>query len=99
MQDLEGVGVEAIRRAVREADAIAIDEIGPMELHSKAFVEAVREALRSRKPLIATIHYKARHSLLNEVRNMKNKEIITVTLENRERLPEIIAERLLREKP
>jgi len=99
MQDLEGVGVEAIRRAVREADAIAIDEIGPMELHSKAFIDAVREAIKSQKPLIATIHYKARHPLLDEVRKMKNKEIITVTQENRAGLPERIAKMLLEGKP
>ncbi len=45
VQDLQHLGVDAIRRAVAEADVVIVDELGPMELHSIAFILAVERAL------------------------------------------------------
>ncbi|WP_297465704.1 NTPase [Thermococcus sp.] len=58
VDELERVGVSAIRRAILEADLVVIDEIGPMEYRSREFVRAVGEALRSEKPLLAVVHRK-----------------------------------------
>jgi nucleoside-triphosphatase len=44
LSGLEAVGVEAIRTAVRARRLIVIDEIGPMEIRSAAFYDAVNEA-------------------------------------------------------
>ncbi|MGB9756831.1 MAG: nucleoside-triphosphatase, partial [Candidatus Bathyarchaeales archaeon] len=49
LNDLDGVGAEAILKAVRECDVIAVDEIGPMELFSERFRVAVGKAFESGK--------------------------------------------------
>ena len=91
LADLEGVGVRAIEDAIERADVVAVDEVGPMELYSHRFVEAVRRALASPKPVLGTIHYRARGPLLDEIRGSKRAEIITVSLHNRDRLPSLVA--------
>jgi len=91
IEDLEGVGVEAILRAVDEADLVVIDEVGPMELFSERFVEAVRLALESGKPVLGTIHWRARGPLLDEIRRSPSVRIMTVSPSNRERLPALVA--------
>jgi nucleoside-triphosphatase len=40
-------GIEAIRSAVRDKQLIVIDEIGPMEIRSPMFCDAVEEALET----------------------------------------------------
>ena len=56
LDDLNSVGVSAIRRALKNADLIIIDEIGAMEYKSREFAEAVEEVIKSEKPLLATVH-------------------------------------------
>jgi len=94
LADLENVGVRAIREAIGHADIVVIDEVGPMELFSAEFRRAVREALESGKPVLGTIHYRARGPLLNAIREDPSIEVITVTLQNRDRLPEQVASML-----
>jgi len=94
LRDLEEVGVGAILSAIEEADLIVIDEVGPMELFSPKFVEAVRRALACGKPVLGTIHYRARGPLLDEVRRSPFVRIITVDLSNRDELPERVAAEL-----
>lgn len=50
------VGLSALERAVGEADVIAIDEIGPMELRIPELRSAMIEALKSGKPFIVVAH-------------------------------------------
>jgi nucleoside-triphosphatase len=52
---LERIGVEAVREAVRRQRLVVIDEIGPMEIRSAIFRDAVNEALDSEVPVLATI--------------------------------------------
>ena len=68
MRALEGVGVKAIRNAINEADVIVIDEVGKMEVESKGFVSAVKDALDSDKPMLLTLHKKSRNPLLQDIR-------------------------------
>jgi nucleoside-triphosphatase len=95
IEDLNAIGAQAILDAVENCDVIAIDEIGPMELFSEKFKEAVRKALESRRLVIAIIHWKARDVLISEARKREDVEIITVTYENREKLNEQVAEKAL----
>ena len=89
LNDLERIGVSAIRKAVQEADVIAIDEIGPMELYSEEFKNAVTEAFNSGKPVVATIHIRADRYPFT--RNLKRKaKLFYLTLENRDKIPEIV---------
>ena len=88
IDDLERVGVGAIERALREADVIIIDEIGPMELYSGKFVDATARALNSPKPVVATIHVKAkRYPAARDILSRGDVKVYYLTLENRSRVP------------
>jgi nucleoside-triphosphatase len=93
--DLQRIGAAAIERALAEADIIAIDEVGPMELHSQTFILALQRALESPKPLVCTIHKRASHPMVTSIRSRFARNITEVTLSNRELLPEMLVERLI----
>jgi len=86
IEDLNTVGAQAITEAVEKCEVIAIDEIGPMELFSERFKEAVRKALESHKLVLAVVHWKAQDALINEAKRREDAETTSVTLENRESL-------------
>src|SRR5438046_6812648 len=52
---LEAVGINAIWEALQAQRPIVIDEIGPMEIRSVVFREAVMDALDNELPVLATI--------------------------------------------
>lgn len=89
--DLDGVGTEAIEKANKECDIVAVDEVGPMELFSEKFKLAVKDAVDGRKPVIATIHWRTEDQVLKEIRTRQDAEIFVVTWENRDSLPPAIA--------
>jgi nucleoside-triphosphatase len=93
IQDLNGVGAQAILDAVEKCAVIAIDEIGPMELFSEKFKEATRKALESCKLVVAVVHWKAQDNLIIEALKREDAELTTVTYENREKLHLTIAEK------
>jgi nucleoside-triphosphatase len=82
---LENVGAEAVRRALRARRLVVIDEIGPMEIRSRTFREAVNEALDSGTAILATI---AARSLpfADAIKKRADVAVIEVRLDNRERL-------------
>lgn len=87
IDNLERLGVRAIVDAVASADLVVIDEIGPMELLSQAFKKAVAQALDSPKPVLATIHYRARDDPFGRaVLSRHDCQLFTVTESNRESL-------------
>ena len=90
MRDLEGIGVVAILNAVEGMDVVAVDEVGPMELFSEKFKDAVRKAVESRKLVVGVVHWKARDRLIEEVRARQDSQVYLVNVENRERLCEEI---------
>jgi nucleoside-triphosphatase THEP1 len=55
VRGLENIGVKAIHAALKARQLIVIDEIGPMEIRSAPFRDAVIEALDSESPVLATI--------------------------------------------
>lgn len=93
LEDLDSIGAEAVANAVKNADVVTIDEIGPMELYSERFKEAVKRAVESRKLVIGTIHWKVTDRLIGEVRAREDAEIFKVTYENREDLHRMIIEK------
>lgn len=92
LEDLNNIGVNAIINAIENFDIIAIDEIGPMELHLERFKEAVWKAAESGKLVVSTIHWKARDRLIEELKTREDAEIYEVTYKNRENLHKIIVE-------
>jgi nucleoside-triphosphatase len=91
LADLEGVGVSAISEAVERSDVVVVDEIGPMELFSERFRQAVKRVVDCERLVICVIHWKARDRLLEEIGAREDAQIYVVTLENRGGLPATVA--------
>jgi nucleoside-triphosphatase len=96
LEDLDSIGVAAILTALKDADIVLIDEIGPMELLSEKFENAVQQVLNSSKLAIGTIHYKDYHSLVKQIKSRKDTDIVKVTLENRTHLPFLITNKAIK---
>ena len=95
LEDLNRVGAGAIERALRYADVVFIDEIGPMELYSRRFKEAVEAAFLSSKPLVGTIHIRAsRYPFARGILERFRPEVYELTLQNRESVPSIVYRKL-----
>ncbi len=86
LDDLENIGTVAITQALEKCSAIAIDEIGPMELYSQKFKQAVAQALESKKLVLVVVHGKANDPLVTQVKRRVDAEIFNVTFSNRESL-------------
>jgi nucleoside-triphosphatase len=91
---LEEIGVKAIESALAKCDITVIDEIGPMELKSEKFIKTVRKAFESERNIIATIHYKSRHSLVEEIKTRKDVIVYEINENNRDSVRKEIVERL-----
>jgi nucleoside-triphosphatase len=92
-EDLERIGVPAIREAVRRARLVVMDEIGRMELCSPAFRRAVEDALGSPVPVLGTIQDR-NSPFLDAVRARDDVEIVRVSEANRDPLVETLVERV-----
>ncbi len=92
LTDLQEVGAGAVERAMEEAELVVIDEVGPMELLSERFSEAVEVALESDRPMLVVVHAKSRHPLAKRIR--EEFRLFVVTEENRDGLVEEIASEL-----
>ncbi len=81
---------------ITPVDLYVIDEIGKMELLSEKFIQQLTELLARPTHLLATIANKGR-GLIEQLKSRRDIEVVKVTGENRERLPEELAQRILRE--
>ena len=93
LEDLDNIGANAIVNAAENFDVVAIDEIGPMELFSEKFKEAVRKAVEGGKLVVGVVHWKARDRLIEEVKKREDTEVFVVAYENRNKLHETIVEK------
>ena len=82
---LETVGVEAVREAVRRRRLVVIDEIGPMEIRSAIFRDAINETLDSEVPVLATIFARPL-PFTDAIKSRPDVTLIEVRPDNRERL-------------
>jgi nucleoside-triphosphatase len=96
LADIERIGVAAIKRAVNEADIVIVDEIGPMELKSHQFIEAVEIALASPKHFLGTLHKHSSNELVNKIKSNPTCQVVKITPINRETLPREIVTRFTR---
>ncbi len=90
LTDLDSIGANSIKNALAQLDPIIIivDEIGPMELKSKKFIEAVEEAIESGKSMLVSVHHRSEHELVKRVK--KKFEMFEVTEENRNEMANLI---------
>lgn len=76
-----------------DCDLTVIDEIGPMELRSEKFIRVVEVAFESDRSVIATIHYKSKHPLVEELKRRKDVIIYEINQANRDKVLEEILRR------
>jgi nucleoside-triphosphatase len=90
LTDLNDIGVKAVVEAAQSLDAVIVDEIGPMELLSNRFTQAVINVAEGRKLVVCTIHWKMKSRLTEDVKKREDAEVYVVTHENRDKLPQIV---------
>jgi nucleoside-triphosphatase len=95
VRGLAEVGGSALREAALRADLIVIDEVGPMELTSPEFRRGVQACLGSGRPVLAVVHEMMKDPLIEEVRALPRKELVEVSLHNRESLPDVLSAQIL----
>jgi len=92
---LEIVGVEAVREAVRAKRLVVIDEIGPMEIRSAIFRDAVSEALDSGAPILGTITARP-FPFADAIKKRRDLALIEVRPDNRAQLVSELSEQFKR---
>ena len=93
LECVEEIGALAIKRGIKTGKTIIIDEIGKMEILSRPFRLAVLDALDSKCPVVGTMLFK-RQPFCDKIRARKDVEILEVTEDNRDKLTEIILQKL-----
>ena len=84
VENLEKVGVSALRNGLKDCQVIIVDEVGPMELKSKLFKETVRQILSSDKSSVFTVHYKSKDDLVQEIKT--KSKLYEMTTDNRKKI-------------
>lgn len=90
---LDDVAVTIIRRAMRQALILFIDEIGKIELSSQAFQRAVEDAI-ARGPRVVATGGLQRLPFLDTLKRRRDVELIPLTESNRKALLEELTARL-----
>ncbi len=91
VEAIERVIIPTLNRAVAQADLIVIDEIAKMELSHPAFAEVVWKCLESSKPVLGVIQ-RSQLPFIEKVKARADTVVWEVTPQNRNKLPEQIAE-------
>lgn len=96
VQRFESVALEVLQKALdQKGKVVVIDEIGKMELFSKAFRELVVEFFYNPKyTVVATLPIRDVHPLVAQIRRLQGAVLLEVNKENRDHLPEQILELL-----
>jgi nucleoside-triphosphatase len=87
LEGIDSVAVPALYRAMEQGQIVVIDEIGPMEILSKPFCQAVLEMLDSEAPVLGTI-VQRRNAFADQVKEHPRVTVRQVTVTNRDRIAE-----------
>lgn len=90
---IDNLAVPAVRQAQRQKQIVVLDEIGPMEILSEVFCQAVLEILTSPVLVIGTIVQRSQ-PFADRVKGHGRVTVKEVTPDNRDRLPESICTEL-----
>jgi nucleoside-triphosphatase len=94
LRALESVGVASVQRALSENAPVVIDEIGPMELFSRAFCQVVLDALDSPCAVFGSV-VKRSQPFADQVKARPDVTVIEVHRGNRDALVERVLALLL----
>jgi nucleoside-triphosphatase len=91
VEEMERVGVSALRHALRSSELIVMDEIGRMENYCPSFQGVVLDALDAPQSVLGTLQMRST-SFLDRIRRRQDVTVKLVTPQNRDKLPaELIA--------
>ena len=93
VRSFEQLVLPELERDPNTVDLFLVDEIGKMECVCPGFVASMQRVLELNVPLIATVSQQGK-GLVQDVKNRPDVQIITVTAENREQLPQTLLDRL-----
>lgn len=85
VEDFEEAVVPVLNCEQRDVDLFVIDEIGKMECFSERFVSAVRDLLRSEKPVLATVARKGT-GFISEAKNRPEVDLFSLSRDNYDRI-------------
>ncbi len=94
LQELDRVGVAALQRGLDRGYVLVADEIGRMQLFSRAFRQTIFEAVRAGHPLLGTI-MQGRNPHADRVKAHKNVEVITLRDDNRNEVLTLLRSRFV----
>jgi nucleoside-triphosphatase len=83
VEELDRVAVAAMRSGMERGHVIVADEIGRMQLYSRAFRQTVLEAVHDGYPLLGTIMC-GRNPYADRIKKQRNVEVLNLTHENRQ---------------
>ena len=94
--DLAGCvfAVKMLRKAIADAEVIICDELGSMEFKSKEFVDCVSGMLELDKHIIAVVHKRLKHPVIDRYRE-KTSFMIELDIQNRNKVPYLLLDRLI----
>lgn len=92
LEPLERLAIPALQPA--PGTLVVIDELGKMELASRAFRDAVEELFASPADVVATVHL-SRHPLTDALKARPDVERLQVTAANRDDLARILVRKLM----
>ncbi len=96
LASFERLGVSALQKGLEDrAPVLVVDEIGKMELFSRRFVETLGGVFdpEATHAVLGTLMVgRSRH--VDELRRRRDIRIVTVTAENRDRLPQYLSAEL-----
>lgn len=95
LADLDGLGAKTIVQAIGSCSVVVIDEIGPMELFSDKFKQAVKDALASDVLVLGVVHARVKDPLVDEAKQRVDAEVYVVTVSSRESLAEALTQKIL----
>ncbi len=95
LHDVDHIGVKAIQTALKDAEVVIVDEIGPMELFSSAFKQVIKYAIDSQKLVLGVVHHSARDPVIDSIKKRDDSEIVEVTIENRQRLHNLLIQKAI----
>jgi nucleoside-triphosphatase len=80
--ELDRVGVSALRRGRERGFVLVVDEIGKMQLYSRAFRQTIFEVVQCGHPLLGTV-MGGRNPYAERIRRHPKVEVLELTADNR----------------
>ncbi|MCS7097307.1 MAG: NTPase [Candidatus Methanomethylicia archaeon] len=94
LDSFENIAIPALEYAINHADIIVFDEVGPMELKSKKILNIISSFSNVNKPILLVVHWKIGSNIRHMVKC--DCKIFEVTFDNRDKLPSIIFNLIVR---